>query len=726
MPHLPLMLALVLGGKSAPAAKTTVELAKQARPAVVVITFTGRDGKTQGLGTGFVVSPDGLVATNLHVVGEGRPVTVQTADGKRYPVSSIHASERSSDLALLRIDAKGLPSLELGNSDTLKNGQAVLALGHPRGLEHSVVSGIVSGTPVIDDRKMIQLAIPIEPGNSGGPVLDMQGRVQGVITLKSQITPNLGFAMPINALKPLLRKPNPIPMSRWVTIGTLNKEDWTPDGAHWRQRNGVVIVDGPGSAFGGRALCLSRLPVPAAPYEVAVTVRLDPEAGAGGLAFDADGGDQHYGFYPSAGQLRLSRFEGPTVYSWHVLAQKPSKHYLPGEWNTLKVRVEKDRVLCFVNDHLVIESMDQALPAGKVGLVKFRDTHVEFKHFQMGGKVSPAGPSPELAARVGKLIDGIAPEGPPRADLVAGLAPDAPGSLEVLRQRARQLEKQAARFRELAQAVHEKRVLDDLARAVQGEEDKVDLVRSALLAAKLDNPELDVEACCRQVERLGREIAAAVPKEATEKEKLEVLNRELFERRGFHGSRADYYNRANSYLNEVLEDREGLPITLSILYMELARKLGVKVAGVGLPGHFVVRHQPAKGEGGLIDVYEGGKPLSRADADRKVRLFTGEPLRGADLAPVGKRAILVRLLQNLAMIAQRSEDRRGLLRYESAILVIAPDRIEDRLVRAGARYEAGDRRGALEDLDWLLQHAPDRVDRTRLLELRRLVDRPDQ
>src|SRR5262245_4678796 len=188
--------------------QTVEQLAKAARPAIVVITVPGRDGKQQGLGTGFVVSKDGLIATNLHVIGEARPLTVQTADGKRQPVKAIHASDRALDLALLRIDAKDLTPLELADSDKLEIGQAIVALGHPHGLEHSVVSGVVSGRPKIDDRSMIQLAVPIEKGNSGGPVLDMLGRVHGIITLKSQVTPNLGFAVPVNALKTLLKKPN--------------------------------------------------------------------------------------------------------------------------------------------------------------------------------------------------------------------------------------------------------------------------------------------------------------------------------------------------------------------------------------------------------------------------------------------------------------------------------------------------------------------------------------
>src|SRR5262249_1540293 len=153
---------------------------------------------------------------------------------------------------LLRIDTKGLTPLELGDSAKLKDGQPVVAVGNPYGLAHSVVSGVVSGKRDIDGRATIQLAIPIEKGNSGGPLLDTQGRVQGLISMKSLVTANLGFAVPINSLKPLLQKPNPVPMARWVTIGTLNPKEWTTlFGATWRQRNGRILVDGRGGGFGG-------------------------------------------------------------------------------------------------------------------------------------------------------------------------------------------------------------------------------------------------------------------------------------------------------------------------------------------------------------------------------------------------------------------------------------------------------------------------------------------
>src|SRR2546423_5999430 len=94
-----------------------VELAKTARNAIVVITQTGRDGKRHGLGTGFIVAADGLIATNLHVIGEARPISVQLSNGRHYDVTAIHAFDRSLDLALIRIDAKNLVPVALGDSD---------------------------------------------------------------------------------------------------------------------------------------------------------------------------------------------------------------------------------------------------------------------------------------------------------------------------------------------------------------------------------------------------------------------------------------------------------------------------------------------------------------------------------------------------------------------------------------------------------------------------------
>ncbi|HEV3136891.1 MAG TPA: trypsin-like peptidase domain-containing protein, partial [Pirellulales bacterium] len=312
-------------------AESVEQLTQKARKSVVVITSARRDGQHEALGTGFVIAPDGLVATNFHVIGEGRAIRVQLADGRQFDATAIHASDRQLDLAIIRIDAKDLPALELGDSDALKQGQSVVALGNPQGLRNSVVAGVVSGMREMEGRPMIQLAMPIEPGNSGGPLVDLHGRVQGIITMKSLVTPNLGFAVTANMLKPLVAKPNPIPISRWLTIGALDPREWKPlFGARWRQRAGRITVDGVGQGFGGRSLCLWEMPLPEQPFEMAVSVQLNDESGAAGLAFCSDGQDRHYGFYPTNGHLRLTRFDGPDVSSWTILHDQPSRHYQSG------------------------------------------------------------------------------------------------------------------------------------------------------------------------------------------------------------------------------------------------------------------------------------------------------------------------------------------------------------------------------------------------------------
>ncbi len=239
-------------------------LADRVKKSVVVVSFNDRDGKPQGIGSGFVIREDGLIATNLHVLGEAGRSTCARSMETVYPVESIYAREKSQDLAIIQIKASGLPALERATPTQLIQGQPVVAIGNPQGLEHSVVAGVVSGLRKdIDGMSMIQLAIPIEQGNSGGPLVDMQGRVQGLLTMKSLVTQNLGYAVTINTLKPLLEKPNPVSMSKWLTIGAVNPRRWTvPGDVRWTQRTGRIRVQGQGSGFGGRSLCLSTIPLP--------------------------------------------------------------------------------------------------------------------------------------------------------------------------------------------------------------------------------------------------------------------------------------------------------------------------------------------------------------------------------------------------------------------------------------------------------------------------------
>jgi len=694
-------------------------LARKAKQSVVVISHFDRDGKEDGVGAGFVVASNGLIATSLHVIGEGRPIKVQFADGTQHDVIEVHAWDRKLDLALLRIAATNLPALPLGDSDTLKQGTAIVAMGNPLGLKHSFVQGVVSARRDFDGIEMIQLAIPIEPGNSGGPLLDMQGRVHGWLTMKSAMTPNLGFAMPGNELKPLLARPNPIRIDRWVRIGALNTNDWLSlFGARWTQKSGRIQVESPGAGFGGRSLCLSQRSVPHAPYEVAVTVRLDDESGAAGLVFGSDGYEKHYGFYPSAGQMRLTRFNGPTVLSWTILEQVPTAHYRRGDWNTLKVRREKEKILCYVNDHLVIESSDAGLPDGKVGLAKFRDTAAGFKAFQIGTNLPSV--APQLSGEAATLLSNVVSNAasPVADDAVVLLEPQGIVAQKVLAERAAQLEQQAAELRRLSGAVRRQTVQRQLLEVLRGPEERIDLFHAALLISKLDNPELDIDAYRRQLDDMATELRGKLKSKADHNTRLAALQEYLFVENGFHGSRSDYYNRANSYLNEVLDEREGLPITLAILFIELGHRIGLKeLEGIPLPGHFMVKYAGGNETDQLIDVFHEGKIITREEADEIVQDFTGAPATEAHLKPAKKRDIIVRMLHNLHSAAQRTETGPEALRYLDLILAISPDSAMDHLDRARLRLQSGDRNGARTDFKWLLDNDPPGIDMEKVSEV---------
>ncbi len=705
-----------------PNVNTVEAIAKQVRDSIVTIRFSGRGGGDQGLGTGFVIAAEGLIATNFHVIGEARPVSVELSDGSRHDVTAIHASDRAADLAIVRIAKQGLAPLSLGAPETLLDGEEVVAVGNPHGLERSVVAGRVSGKREIDGRSMIQLAIPIEPGNSGGPLLDREGKVHGILTMKSLVTPFLGFAVGVDQLQPLIDRPNPIGIDRWLTIGTLDAKEWTTVGsARWRQRAGRIAAEGTGTGFGGRSLCLAVAAPPPLPYEIAVWVKLDDEAGAAGLVFAADGGDRHYGFYPTAGKLRLTRFDGPDVLSWKILEEAASPDYLPGAWNHLRVRRTADGFVCFLNDAKVFESTDKALGEGKVGLAKFRDTKAEFRGFAVGAELPQARPPAEQLARVAGLVHDLGATGAAPADLVATLVTEGSSGDAALAARADALDREAKRVRELMAQVQAKRTVSALERSVAAE--PIDLFQSALLVAALDNPDLDLAGSKHDLDRLAAEVAAAVPAGADDAAKIAALDRVLFTELGFHGSRGDYYNRANSYVNEVLDDREGIPITLALVYMELAKRLGVSIDGVGLPGHFLVGHAPAGAEPRWIDVFDGAAILDRDGVAKLYRDLQGRELTDDLLAPVGPKAILTRMINNLLSIASREDDAPAMHRYLDAMIAVDPDAGRERVMRMLVAKRLGRNDAARADALWLLERAPDDIDLAAVHRFLEALDR---
>jgi serine protease Do len=166
-----------------------------------------REQVRQSLGSGFIISPDGYILTNNHVVDMAKDIKVSLSDGRVLDAKLIGKS-KEIDIALIKVDAANLPSVELGDSDTLEVGDWVVAIGNPFGLSHTVTAGIVSakgrviGMGPYDD--LIQTDAAINPGNSGGPLFNTKGQVVGINTVIIASGQNLGFAVPITMVKEIL------------------------------------------------------------------------------------------------------------------------------------------------------------------------------------------------------------------------------------------------------------------------------------------------------------------------------------------------------------------------------------------------------------------------------------------------------------------------------------------------------------------------------------------
>lgn len=713
-------------------------LTELARPSLVTVRQMGRDGEKSGTGSGFIVSEDGLVVTNFHVIGEGRSIEVELSDGRVCKVSEVFASDRNYDLAVIRIDVEGDPlkPLKIGDSDAIRQGDLIVGFGAPQGLAFSVVPGAISAIRKLEpgfagegetpEFPMLQLAMPIEQGNSGGPVINLEGEVLGVVTLRHRVTENLGFAVPGNDLKALLEKPNPVPISRWRTIGTLDPRQWTPVmGADWSQRGGVITSRQMGEGFGGRALCLSSVKVPETPYEVAVSVKLDDEAGAAGLVFSADGKDSHYGFYPSDGKMRLTRFEGPDVYSWSILEQVEAPSYLRGDWNRLRVRVEASKIIAWVNEVKVFELEDDVLRGGSAGICKFRQTEADFRGFRVGSDLSEKELSTQDRELLSGVLDRFSKEGP-SSELLLDLGRDSVGSQRMIQDRIGELETMVAGLKSLETDLYLTTVSRELLKALDRPESEVDLFEVGLQIARLDDPELDLEHYRAVFSELARDAEAFITRAALEgdkKERAEALRDFMFKENGFHGSRSDYYHHANSYVNHVIDDREGLPITLSVVFIELARRLGIsEVFGAALPGKFMVGLAYPDGdkeERLFFDVFDEGKTLSREDAVRVAIELTGSAPETSAFEPSGSRDIAVRMLRNLVDIEinrKRTPERAE--NYLELLLAIQPDSAYERFQRAILRVQSSQIEGAREDLDWLLENRPPGLDYSRLQQFR--------
>ncbi len=242
------------------------------------------------------------------------------------------------------------------------------------------------------------------------------------------------------------------------------------------------------------------------------------------------------------------------------------------------------------------------------------------------------------------------------------------------------------------------------------------LVEAAVAVAQDADPGLDPQAVLSQIDTLADRLRRRLPADAAPLQKLRLMNRFFFQELGFAGNVNDYHDPRNSYLPEVLNTRRGIPITLALLYTEIAGQVGLDASGISFPGHFLVKLRMPRGEV-VIDPFSG-QSLSREELDERLLPFRRQRgLVGEFEAPLGlflqsapPRDVIARLLRNLKDIHRSSADLPRLLPVLDRLVILLPQAWDERRDRGLVHAELGDMAVAADDLRLYLQHCPDAAD----------------
>ena len=237
-----------------------------------------------------------------------------------------------------------------------------------------------------------------------------------------------------------------------------------------------------------------------------------------------------------------------------------------------------------------------------------------------------------------------------------------------------------------------------------------DLALGALLIASTEAPDVDIDGVLTNLERMAAAARARIPEDGNELQQLNAVTDLLFGVIGLAGNRDDYYDPRNSYLQHVLDRRLGIPITLSLVCIEVGRRAGVPIVGIGMPGHFVIRHRNEPNF--FVDSFNGGLLLSQDECGSLMREAAGDAVRleAHHLDPVTPREILARMLRNLKAIYWDREEFDQCIITIGAIMAVLPDKPEEQRDRGVVHLKAGNHRQSAEDFAAYIEAAPDAED----------------
>ena len=244
------------------------------------------------------------------------------------------------------------------------------------------------------------------------------------------------------------------------------------------------------------------------------------------------------------------------------------------------------------------------------------------------------------------------------------------------------------------------------------EDASINLAVGALAIARVEYPELDASYYLARLEALAQRVRGRMRSSPTAREMIALLNRVLFDEEGLRGNRDDYYDPRNSFLNDVLDRKLGIPITLSVVYIDVARRVGFPLCGTGMPGHFMLKHYDAMSGEIIVDAFNRGCIVGNTECQQRLdQIYSGHlELRPEFLQAVSHRDILTRMLNNLRQIYFTKHNFcKGLAILD--LLLAIPPRDADLLRERGlVRLDLEQFLGAAQDLGAYLQARPNAAD----------------
>lgn len=261
-------------------------------------------------------------------------------------------------------------------------------------------------------------------------------------------------------------------------------------------------------------------------------------------------------------------------------------------------------------------------------------------------------------------------------------------------------------------------------REIRQSDEAINLERAALYLALEEHPTLDVDVTLEQLDRMAAIVRDRLPESRYPLQVIAVINHYLYEELGFSGNRQDYYDPQNSHLNQVLDRRLGIPITLALVYLAIAKRIDFPMMGIGMPGHFLIR--PVVEEMDVyVDAFNGGEVLFRQDCAALLQKLYQEPvtLRSEFLQPISNRQFLARMLANLKGIAINQNNAQSALAAVERILLLFPNASGELRDRGILYFQLRRWNEARQDLEGYLATRPSPDDRSLVQDMLRQISR---